>query len=201
MSLSGYLYIKEWGAAQAAWDDDAERRPSIDRILESLELRDNPPRYLKARIKVVCDRMPECSGYVSRSLDEVIGSQQVTRDVKESLVIAWDLDCSSNQLVHMLNSNEDHDLLALQFSQYSPDYFNDKHLYVAQASGSIIVPEKGYHLPHRWAAFTAANGIQDNYSTAWTTFASGLDLLPLWSCSEKWELTPHALGGVETSFS
>lgn len=49
----------------------------------------------------------------------------------------------------------------------------------------------------RWAAFTAANGTQDNYKTIWTEFAQGLDLLPFWSCSDKWELTPHALGGME----
>lgn len=51
----------------------------------------------------------------------------------------------------------------------------------------------------RWATFTAADGTQDSYSTVWTQSSTGLDLLPLWNCSEKWELTPHAMGGMEPS--
>lgn len=173
ISPSRYLYVKEWEAAQAAWDQDAELRPSMDHILETLESQNNSQKYIKARVKVVCEQMPACSGYVSRSLDEDFGSQQVTQAIEESLIVAWDPDDQNPQVVYMLNSEQDHTLLALRFNQDSPDYFKDKLL---------------------WAAFTAANGTQDNYKTMWTTFAQGLDLLPFRSCSDKGELIPHALG-------
>ncbi|KAG9041430.1 hypothetical protein FS837_012277 [Tulasnella sp. UAMH 9824] len=128
ISPLGYLYVKEWEAAQAAWDQDAELRPSMDHILETLESQGNSENYIKARIKVICEQMPACSGYVSRYLDEVLGSQQVTQDIEESLIIAWNLDYPQPQVVYMLNSEEDHTLLALRFNQDSPDYFKDKLL-------------------------------------------------------------------------
>ncbi|KIO24244.1 hypothetical protein M407DRAFT_26359 [Tulasnella calospora MUT 4182] len=179
VSSSGYMYIKEWEVAQGAWDHDDERRPSMDRILESLESQNNSEKYIKARIKVVCEQMPQYTGYVSRSLEDMYGSQQVTQDVSKSLIVAWDPESSGLQRVYMLNSHEGLALLALRFNEDSPNYFNDEYL---------------------WAAFTAASGTQDNYNTVWTEFAQGLDLLPFWSCSEKWELTPHALGGMEIPF-
>ncbi|KAG8915249.1 hypothetical protein FRC01_003726 [Tulasnella sp. 417] len=85
ISSSGYLYIKEWEAARAAWDHDDERRPSMERIFESLDFRNNSQRHLKARIKVVCHQMPE-----------------VTQDITESLIVAWDADFSGVQSVYML---------------------------------------------------------------------------------------------------
>ncbi|KAG8902790.1 hypothetical protein FRC01_009474 [Tulasnella sp. 417] len=106
MSPSGYLYSTEWGLAQASWDHDAERRPTIDRILQSLELQENSQKFLRARIKVICDQMPECSGYVSRTLNSEYGSQVVTQDVSDSLIIAWDPKLLGGQTVYMLVSPE-----------------------------------------------------------------------------------------------
>lgn len=102
ISPSRYLYVKEWEAAQAAWDQDAELRPSMDHILETLESQNNSQKYIKARVKVVCEQMPACSGYVSRSLDEDFGSQQVTQAIEESLIVAWDPDDQNPQVVYML---------------------------------------------------------------------------------------------------
>ncbi|KAG8901888.1 hypothetical protein FRC01_009721, partial [Tulasnella sp. 417] len=173
MSPSGYLYSTEWGLAQASWDHDAERRPTIDRILQSLEPQEKSRTFLKARIKVICDRMPEYSGYVSRTLNSEYGSQVVTQDVSDSLIIAWDPKLLGGQTVYMLNSAESQGWLALRFTEDSPDYLQHRYL---------------------WATFTAASGTPDNYDTVWTQNSPGLDLLPLWRCTDSGDLTPYALG-------
>lgn len=64
ISPSGYLYAKEWEVAQAAWDQDDELRPSMNHIIETLESQNYSQKYIKARIKVICEQMPACSGYV-----------------------------------------------------------------------------------------------------------------------------------------
>ncbi|KAG9041471.1 hypothetical protein FS837_012208, partial [Tulasnella sp. UAMH 9824] len=172
-SSSGQLYTREWEVARASWDHNFERRPSMDHILELLESRNDSQKYRGARIKVVCDQMPECTGYVSRTLNKKYGSMVVTQDASDALNVVWDPKSPGPQTLYMLNSTEGHDWLALRFTEDSPNYLRDEYL---------------------WATFTAANGTPEDYDTVWTQNSPGLDLLPQWECSAGWDLVPHALG-------
>lgn len=60
-----------------------------------------PQNLIKARIKVVCEELPEYTGYVSRTLNHVYGSQVVTKDLSDALVVAWDSQASSPQVIEM----------------------------------------------------------------------------------------------------
>ncbi|KAG9017647.1 hypothetical protein FRB90_000384 [Tulasnella sp. 427] len=173
ISPSGYLYTREWDVAQAAWDHNAELRPSMDRILRMLEPLAKLQHFVEARIKVVCDEMPEYTGYVSRKLNHQYGSQVVTPNLDDALIVAWDPRASSSQVLEMLNSFEGQTWLALRFTTANPDYFNDKHL---------------------WATFTAASGVKDEFDTIWTPNSTGLNTLPTWECDKDRKMTPHALG-------
>lgn len=87
VSLTGKWYTKEWAVAEAAWDHDPESRPSMDRILTLLRGPENGPEW---RIKVVCDKLPQHSGYVSRSMDVGSGSHVIAQTAEDALIITWD---------------------------------------------------------------------------------------------------------------
>ncbi|KAG8948950.1 hypothetical protein FRC04_009151 [Tulasnella sp. 424] len=128
VSPSGYDYTREWDVAQTAWDHDPQFRPSMERILQILEPPKKPEYFIEARIKVVCDELPEYTGYVSRTLNREYGSQIVTQDLSDALVVAWDTQVSSLQVIEMTNSAEGQQWLALRFTTERPNYLQDKYL-------------------------------------------------------------------------
>ncbi|KAG8973426.1 hypothetical protein FRC05_008817 [Tulasnella sp. 425] len=102
ISPSGYKYTREWDVAKAAWDHHPQFRPSMDRILQLLEPAQKPRPFIEARIKVVCEELPEYSGYVSRTLNHKHGSQVVAQDLSDALIVAWDCQASSLQVIEMM---------------------------------------------------------------------------------------------------
>lgn len=88
--------------AVASWAHNPASRPSISQVLQDLNLSTESKRIIQARLKVVCNGVAMASGYVSRSVDKDSGSLVVTKNINDSLVVAWNADLAEYQLVSFL---------------------------------------------------------------------------------------------------